>query len=271
MLLKRLKIEELNTINQDDYVVYEKYDGFRCLYENGKFYCRSNESWDKYFPEIHNELNLNYKGCVFDGELINSDGISKANILQQRLTTNKFMVGLMNGTYDKNIPATLPATYMIFDILEKDGISLRQKPLSERFEVLLNTINETDSVKVVKPINMPIKEVFDRITGIGKEGIVIKKKDSKYIETEGTKRTMNWIKVKKYNETILKVTDYEITNSGLVLLSDNHRITCNGGQSKGVKNEIDNKGHCFCKIGFLEQNEKTGMYRMPVFVGVEYE
>lgn len=264
MLLKRIEIKDIDSINSNDYLIYEKFDGFRCVFFDEKIIGRNNEMFYRYFPEILQELNLNYKNCIFDGELINSFGVTKSNIIQQRLTTNKFMMSLMNGTHNKLIPATLPATFMVFDILQKDGIDLKNLTFIERQKILNDTIKETDRIKIVKPmLDMTIKQAFDSIIARKGEGCVLKHKNSIYQEGE---RNLMWIKIKGYDETTLKATKYEITNSGLVLLSDNHRITCNGEQSKAVKTEIDTKGYCFFKIGFLEQND-SGMFRQPIFAG----
>lgn len=263
MLLIALSKKELPTINPNDYYCFQKYDGFRCIWDLGRLYGRSLEQFSYYFPEIVKALQP-YLTCVLDGELINANGVSKPHLLQSRLRSNPFHIKVMSGLFDSKIPATLPARFMIFDILEKEGQDLRNLPFEQRQYILQETIKENEWLQIIKPIQKSFVVAFNEVTGQEGEGLVLKRKGSIYVETLEDKRTGLWLKVKKHDTTIIKFTSYEIQNAGVTLTDGTHRVACNGHQHKEVKEMIDNKGFAFVEIGFLEQTQ-AGMYRQPTF------
>ena len=101
----------------------------------------------------------------------------------------------------------LPLKAFVFDILYKDGKALIDKPLSERLEVLKNSIEEDDIlipaknqiVDDAKILNLLLDDSISK----GLEGLVLKKIDSKY---EAGARNFNWVKLKKHSAGELKDT-----------------------------------------------------------------
>jgi len=268
MLLRSISPIELKALNPNKYICQKKYDGFRTIYD-GKLkekglYGRSLEQFYVYFPEILKALQP-YQNCVFDGELINSKGTSKASKLQKRLRSNDFHIKVMSGLFE-GVEATLPVKYMIFDILQKDNVDLRHKPLIERQRILQETLKENELIQIVKPIEKPFYEAFIEVTGQGGEGIVIKDKNSPYIETiNSDKRTEFWLKAKNSVEKVIKFDGYDINPVGITLTNkDDIRCAVNGHKHIKVKEEIDSKGYALVEVEGLEETE-SGKIRNIVY------
>lgn len=86
-----------------------------------------------------------------------------------------------------------PATYIVFDILHKDGQDLVELPLAERRSILEKTVKESKrlllSIYVIGKGNEFFKEVKKR----GLEGVVAKRMSSTY---QIGKRSKDWLKIK---------------------------------------------------------------------------
>ena len=87
-----------------------------------------------------------------------------------------------------------PATYIVFDILEKDGKSLTELPLIERKKILKDSLKEGTYVLLSDFIEEKGEAYYKLILEKGLEGVVAKRKDSQY--EEGL-RTGSWLKIKK--------------------------------------------------------------------------
>jgi DNA ligase D-like protein (predicted ligase)/DNA ligase D-like protein (predicted 3'-phosphoesterase) len=87
-----------------------------------------------------------------------------------------------------------PATYVVFDILEKDGKPLTSLPLVERKKILADSLKEGTNVLLSDFIEEKGEAYFKSAIKKGLEGVVAKKKDSHY--EEGL-RTGSWLKIKK--------------------------------------------------------------------------
>jgi bifunctional non-homologous end joining protein LigD len=89
---------------------------------------------------------------------------------------------------------SFPATYVIFDILEKDGESIIHLPLIERKAILRDRVRDGKYVVLSVFIEEDGQAYYDEAIKRGVEGIVAKKKDSQY---EPGIRSNNWLKIKK--------------------------------------------------------------------------
>ena len=87
-----------------------------------------------------------------------------------------------------------PATYIVFDILEKDGISLIDRPLRERRGILVSSLEEGAHVTVSVPVEEKGRDYYAVVTGAGLEGIMAKRLDSVY---EPGQRSGSWLKIKE--------------------------------------------------------------------------
>ncbi|MCZ7393414.1 MAG: non-homologous end-joining DNA ligase [Candidatus Methanoperedens sp.] len=176
--------------SSDNWVFEVKWDGIRAIsYIGEKLSIRSRNQKELIdnFPEL-SELNDLTRDTVLDGEIVvMKDGKPDFQTLIQRMQNTK------PGDI-KYMSIKFPATYIIFDILEKDGEELVDIPLLERKRILKNSVKEGKFV---------VLSLFVEETGVayyraalekGLEGIMAKKKQSSY---EPGKRSNNWLKIKQ--------------------------------------------------------------------------
>jgi ATP-dependent DNA ligase len=111
-----------------------KWDGFRCLARRDgaevTLTSKSGKPLARYFPEVVDMLfGLKAKRFLIDGELIISVGDALSfDALQLRLHPAESRI--------RKLAKETPAELMVFDLLELDGKSLTDQPLSKRRSVL---------------------------------------------------------------------------------------------------------------------------------------
>ena len=120
-------------LDSNAYIFEPKLDGTRCIAEvNGeiKLFNRRNRNISRRYPFICKELEK-YGNVVFDGEIVcyNREGKPDFYLLQKREHVDSDLIIEIRAKL-------IPATYVIFDILEMDGKSLVEKPLEERKGIL---------------------------------------------------------------------------------------------------------------------------------------
>ena len=87
-----------------------------------------------------------------------------------------------------------PVTYVVFDILEKDGKSLTNLSLMERKQILKDSLREGSHVFLSDFIEEKGEAYYKLVLEKGLEGVMAKNKESHY--EEGL-RTGSWLKIKK--------------------------------------------------------------------------
>ncbi|MGB7789008.1 non-homologous end-joining DNA ligase [Methanoregula sp.] len=133
------------------------------------------------FPELAELLRL-APGTVLDGEIVvMNGGKPDMQALLPRLQAG------MPGT------GTVPVTYIVFDILERDGKDLTGLPLTERREQLEAAVREGPHVVLSVPIREQGEDYYRAAVAQGLEGIMAKRKDSRY---EPGLRSGSWLKIK---------------------------------------------------------------------------
>lgn len=175
--------------SNSDWIFEVKWDGFRALaYVNGKFSLQSrNGSEFKFnFPEICELKELTHN-VVLDGELI---------IMKEGFPDFQSMLLRGKATRQRDIERQVrvePASYIVFDILEKDGKPLTSLPLMERKRILRESVQEGRHVRIADYIEGKGEDYYRIVTAKGLEGVVAEKKDSLY---EEGKRSDCWLKIK---------------------------------------------------------------------------
>jgi DNA ligase D-like protein (predicted ligase)/DNA ligase D-like protein (predicted 3'-phosphoesterase) len=173
-----------------DWVFEVKWDGFRAIaYVEEPFSLKSRNQKElkTSFPELA-ELNKLASNIVVDGEIIvMREGKPDFQSLLER--------GQVVSTSEVQRQASqVPAVYIVFDILEKNGEPLAKLPLIERKAILKESLMEGTNVLLCDFIEEQGEAYFQLALEKGLEGIVAKKKDSQY--EEGL-RTGSWLKIKK--------------------------------------------------------------------------
>ncbi len=122
---------------------------------------------------------------VVDGEIIalNERGLPDFRVLAERIHVRK-------ATAVARLAERVPATFMVFDLLSRDGEDLTSRPLAERRQ-LLAALDLDGSGWQVPSTYDDGPMLFDATRAQGLEGIVSKRLDSRYRPGE---RTQHWLK-----------------------------------------------------------------------------
>ncbi len=181
MLATRVK----EPFTRKGWVFEPKYDGWRlvAIRRKGKVTLATRRGFDlaEELPEIVKAVEaLPGKGLVVDGEMVVFDdrGIASFRLLQER-----------------NEPGARRPTYVLFDCLESDGISLMTRPLAERRAALETLVGARPAppLALAERLGTDGPAAYERAIKRGWEGVVGKDLTSPY---EAGRRSLRWLKVK---------------------------------------------------------------------------
>lgn len=140
---------------------------------------RNGHYWDDRFPAIAAAAQaLPCTSCLIDGEVVIVDrsGLAAFNLLRSgaRVKPKAFLYA--------------------FDLLELDGKDVRREPLEQRKAALERLLRKSRAgIRYVDYMEFDNGQlVFEHARALGCEGIVSKRKDSRYVSG----RSRDWIKVK---------------------------------------------------------------------------
>jgi len=178
MFISPMLLHKANTPFDDNEWLSElKLDGISFLYstmDGVKFYNRHGNDVTNCFPElITSEIP---KGTILDGEILIEDEEGKPDFEE---LMSRFQV-----SSPRRIPTISrinPVTFCAFDVVYYKGKKVSHLPLSDRKEIL-DEILPTDLPLITKvpSIKGNGKALFDLVKQQNLEGIVLKKKDSRY-------------------------------------------------------------------------------------------
>jgi DNA ligase D-like protein (predicted 3'-phosphoesterase) len=192
--------------NSDAWLFEIKWDGIRAIaYVNDTLFLKSRNDLELggQFPELGELLTL-APGTVLDGEIVAMSG--------GRPDMQALLSRLQKGSGRIPPPrATVPVTYIVFDILEKDGKPLLDLPLLERRKILQQAVTEGPHVIVSVPVEERGEDYFRAAAAKGLEGIMAKRKDSSY---EPGLRSGAWLKVKGQKTCDCVITGYTVGKGG---------------------------------------------------------
>jgi ATP-dependent DNA ligase len=174
--------------------IYEiKWDGWRCRAGFGgglpvDMYTKSGMPCASWFPEVAEVLGRLPGGhWVVDGELcvLDSSGRSDFDRMQERASRRRWVPGMQ-------------VTFMVFDLLVREGRSVMRLPLLERKALLKEALGTAGNTTVLYQSELPAKSelVHEIAEPLGLEGFMAKKADSLYAPGE---RSENWRKIKTKN------------------------------------------------------------------------
>lgn len=149
-----------------------KWDGVRAIVRGGPpvvVTSRRGNNVTSSYPEISA---AEWPDAVVDGEIVvlDDEGAPSFQRLQHRMNT---------AHPDRSLLADHPVAYMVFDVLERQGIDLTNLPLTERRTILEGL--DLPIGAVVSPLTPEAGiALFDAVVDRGLEGIVAKRADSRY-------------------------------------------------------------------------------------------
>jgi ATP-dependent DNA ligase len=215
--------------------------------------------------------------------VINSGKPDFNEIQRRSLMSDPFKIELSA----KNLPVSL----VVFDILYLGDRQITDKPLSERKELLNNTVTENKSLAISRFIKEKGISFYNLAKQQELEGIVAKRSDSLYYFG---KRTKDWIKIKYLKDDDYVICGYVPKEGSVVSLvlgqyrSD--KLIYKGHVTLGISRDAMGKvfscerfsGSLFdsktsyddktiwispelvCTVKYMTKNE-SGMLRQPVF------
>jgi bifunctional non-homologous end joining protein LigD len=188
----------------DDHIYELKWDGIRALIalEDGQLtiHTRNQNDVTKQFPELLiAEKAFRATNGVFDAEIVCLDGTGKPvfkNVINRLMSTGQ--------TNIEKLAKTNKVHCYIFDCLYLDGRVLVNEPLLKRKEWLADVVRADTPYRVSEFVEDG-KGLFEAASEHGLEGIMAKRKDSKYIVG---KRSDCWLKIKVRKSAEVVIVGY---------------------------------------------------------------
>ena len=250
--------EVLDRFEGEKFTCEYKYDGERGqihLLPDGttKIYSRNSEDMSAKYPDIVTSIPHFVKDAqsfVLDGELVAWSSIEKKILPFQTLSTRK-----RKDVKEEDIKVKV--CYFAFDILYLNGESLLHKSLSERRSLLLNSFQEVEGefifAKAMDGETTEEIQIFlDQSIADSCEGLMVKLLNGPESAYEPSKRSRNWLKVKKdYLSGIGDSLDLVVIGA---FLGKGKRLGSYGAFLLGCVKDEDIQSICKIGTGFSDED-----------------
>lgn len=198
----------------DDNCIFElKLDGVRGLAYLDANSCelrnKRNIRVSPIYPELANINQQTNKRCILDGEMVViKDGKPNFFEMQRRaLMSDRVKISLS--------AARLPVSFIAYDILYVGNEHITHLPLMERKQLLAEVVKECDRLAISRYIDGKGIALYNLAEQQELEGVVAKRKDSKYYFG---KRSKDWIKIKYLKDEDYVICGYIRKDKGMVSL-----------------------------------------------------
>jgi bifunctional non-homologous end joining protein LigD len=178
----KAQLSDRMPFNSDEWLFEIKWDGYRAIAEvnekGKKLYSRNGLTFDKAYIKVFEALSELSLPVTLDGEIVvlGSNGQPDFNKLQNYNNKDKDKI-----------------QFYVFDVLEINGQDTTSLPLINRKELLKQLLPESDVIKYCDHLENDGKTFFTQMQQLGLEGMIAKRKKSKYLIG---KRTSDWLKIK---------------------------------------------------------------------------
>lgn len=175
-----------------DWIFEIKWDGTRAICyidETVHFINRRHADITHRYPEFSSISHIvQADSCILDGEIVVlREGIPSYRDLQKRdHSEDPFKISLLSHS--------LPAQYVIFDILRLNGEDMMREHLLTRKKTLRSVLTPSSQIMLSPYVEEKGESYFTATVQAGFEGIMAKKKGSVY---EPGVRSDSWLKIKK--------------------------------------------------------------------------
>ncbi|MEN1990213.1 ATP-dependent DNA ligase [Paenibacillus hubeiensis] len=183
------------------YIFEPKVDGHRLIYsqQSGsiRLYTRHNNDCTRQYPELQLPFR---EDVILDGEVACVDpdtGVSDFEAVMSRFSAKR-------SDKIRRLAASTPVTFVIFDILQYKRQDLRSLPLLERKAILASLDLSSSHVGIMPYVEGAGEELYAQIESWGMEGMVCKRKDSKY----ENRRSSAWLKVINWSYVDVYIIGY---------------------------------------------------------------
>jgi DNA ligase-1 len=214
MFIAPMLLEKREQPFDDERYIFEpKIDGHRLILsmENGivRLFTRHNNEVTRQYPELHHVPIEDNTDVVLDGEVacINPESGS----IEFDMVMERFMKKKPLSIQEAMIRH--PVHFFVFDILRYKGEDLRGRPLMERKMLLEQVLSVNNFISPLIRVVGTGVSLFEAIRERKLEGIVAKKKTSKYVG----RRDVSWIKIINYNYAEVQIAGYRKNQFGWLL------------------------------------------------------
>ena len=239
--IKPMLLSEIHEpFDSPDYIFELKLDGIRCIVYNDEnnieIRNKRNMRLNSTYPELYDIHKQIKRRCILDGEIVlMNNGKPDFFELQKRSM-------MSNMTKIEFTASKLPVSFSAFDILYINNEQITNKSLMDRKEILDDAVIESERMAVSRYIpdtgipfyNLTVKEEL--------EGIVAKRKDSRYYIDKTTKE---WVKIKNLLDDDFVICGYILKPNYIVSLIlgayDNGNLINQGHVTLGVSGNAFNK------------------------------
>jgi bifunctional non-homologous end joining protein LigD len=196
-----------------DWSLEMKWDGIRAIVtvNDGAVTITSRNGHDitKRYPELLDAADgVHATSAVLDGEIVALDGsgVPSFGLLQQRMNLDK-------AAEIERASTKTPATLMLFDVLEVNGVSIVDQPYRERRDLLERLIadDQRGRVRVPPAFDGEIDDAVETSRRLKLEGVVAKIVDSRY---DPGRRSDDWVKLKHQKTQEVVVGGWRPGNGG---------------------------------------------------------
>ncbi len=174
------------------YIFEPKFDGIRVLIykdkDNIALFNQVKKDIIALFPEFLDlSAFIKSKSCVLDAEIVvlNNSKVPDQSLLQEREQAK-------SAHEIKFKSKKIPASIFVFDILEKDEISLVQEPLRKRKMILKGMILNGPNINIV-PYTMHGKDLWAQVEKQKLPGMMAKESGSRYMQ----RNNWSWLEINK--------------------------------------------------------------------------
>lgn len=184
--------QQKEPFNSKEWLYELKWDGIRCVsYLSKKETDLRNKRNMKLLPKFPELAQINKQireKCILDGEIaVLKNGVPDFYEVQKRtLLTDPFKIELAYSQF--------PASFIAFDIIYYKGEDITNLPLLERKNMLNEVVEESSHIAISRYIEDKGIELYAAADDKRLEGVVAKRKDSKYYFD---KKTNDWVKFKR--------------------------------------------------------------------------
>lgn len=211
MFLEPMLLDKRDYPFDDDRYLYEpKIDGHRLLLSSEagqvRLFTRHNNDVTRQYPELHEVPITDNSDVVLDGEVACLNPVTGSiefELVMERFAKRKPMA-------IQQAAIRQPVHHYVFDILRYKGRELRALPLTERKKILTEVVRPSPYISLVMSVEGTGTALFEVIKQRGMEGIVAKRKTSKYV----SRRDPSWIKIINYTYAVVQIAGYRKNQFG---------------------------------------------------------
>ena len=189
-VIKPMLAESRETpFDSKDHIFELKWDGTRAIafVQGGRHRLQNRRL--SYIEQRYPDLSPRTRGdAILDGEVVvMSDGLPSFEKLQEREHASaKIRI--------EYLARTLPATYVVFDVLYIGREEVMSRPQMERKTLLREVVEEDERIVLSDYVEARGVDYYNAVIARGLEGIIAKHKTSRYYPG---KRSKDWTKIKK--------------------------------------------------------------------------